>query len=77
MTGQQQCPICGGFFKKGFTTFTVDYSFGIVVIRNVSAMTCDQCGESWIEDDIAEQLEKIVAKAKKEKNEFQVIKLAA
>ncbi len=77
MTTRQPCPICGGFFQKGTTTFTVDYSFGVVVVRNVAALICDQCGESWIEDEIAEQLEQIVAKAKKEKNEFQVIKMAA
>ncbi|MGM0643688.1 MAG: type II toxin-antitoxin system MqsA family antitoxin, partial [Thermodesulfobacteriota bacterium] len=77
MTSKQLCPICGGFFEKGTTTFTVDYKAGVVVVRNVTAFVCDQCGEAWLDDQTAQQLEHIVDKAKKEKNEFQVIQMAA
>ncbi len=73
----QICPICGGAFKKGTTTFTVDYQSGVVVVRNVSALVCDQCGETWIDDETAGKLEAIVNKAKKENNEIQVVQMAA
>ena len=60
------CPLCHGGVKKiGVTTFTVELGFGVVVIRNVPAIVCDQCGSDWIEDDIAEKLEKMVESARK------------
>lgn len=77
MKHEKVCPICGGTFEKGRTTFTVDYQAGVVVVRNVAAHICDQCGEAWIEDQVAAELERIVNKARQEKNEFQVIQMAA
>jgi len=39
------CPLCGGKKKLGTTTFTADLGFGVVVVRNVPATVCSQCGE--------------------------------
>ena len=62
----KNCPLChGGIKREGKTTFTVDLGFGVVVIRKVPAQVCDQCGSDWIEDAIAEKLEKIVDIARK------------
>jgi YgiT-type zinc finger domain-containing protein len=58
------CPICGGTKTQGATTFTVDLGFGVVVVRNVPALVCDQCGADWIADEIAERLEKTVNDAR-------------
>jgi len=60
-----RCPICGGTKKEGKTTFTVDLGFGVVVVRDVPATVCSQCGADWIEDTIAAKLEKIVNDARK------------
>ena len=38
------CPLCGGAKRRGSTTFTADLGFGVVVIRNVPASVCGQCG---------------------------------
>ncbi|NEX21263.1 type II toxin-antitoxin system MqsA family antitoxin [Thiorhodococcus mannitoliphagus] len=58
------CPLCcGGDQRQGSTTFTADLGFGVVVVRHVPAQICDQCGEEWLHDDIAETLEAIVADA--------------
>ena len=54
------CPLCGGKKKEGQTTFTVDLGFGVVVVRNVPARVCSQCGADWIQDPIAAKLEEIV-----------------
>ena len=72
-----RCPICGGSSGKGTTTFTVDYGSGRVVVRNVSATVCSQCGEAWIDDSIAERLEKIVQEAKSGQKQFEVVSLVA
>ncbi len=59
------CPICGGRKAQGTTTFTVDLGFGVVVVRNVPALACNQCGADWIEDTVAERLEQTVNNARK------------
>jgi YgiT-type zinc finger domain len=59
-----RCPFCGGEKQPGKTTFTVDLKFGVVVVREVPALVCDQCGEAWIEDPVAERLEQLVAEAR-------------
>ena len=77
MTKENHCPICGGSLESGRTSFTVDYTSGLVVVRDVPAIVCSQCGESWIQDGIAEKLENIVQEAKKNHREFEVVKMAA
>jgi YgiT-type zinc finger domain-containing protein len=59
-----KCPLCGGIKKGGKTTFTVDLGFGVVVVRDVPATVCSQCGADWIEDSIASKLEDIVDNAR-------------
>jgi YgiT-type zinc finger domain-containing protein len=58
------CPFCKGEMEHGSTTFTADLEFGVVVVRQVPAIVCSLCGADWIEDDIAEHLEKIVNSAR-------------
>jgi YgiT-type zinc finger domain-containing protein len=60
-----QCPLCKGSMNQGKTTFTADLGFGVVVIRGVPAMVCELCGADWIEDHIAEKIEKQVESAKR------------
>ena len=69
---QGHCPLCGGEKRPGKTTFTVDLGFGVVVVRGVPALTCVQCGEDWIEDPVAAQLETMVLQARAKKIEIEV-----
>ncbi len=62
---KQKCPICNGYKSNSTTTFSVDLGYGVVVIRDVPAIVCEQCGSEWIQDKEAELLEKIVEDAKK------------
>jgi len=55
-----QCPLCGGSKKAGRTTFTVDLSFGVVVVREVPASVCSRCGADWTDDSAASKFEEIV-----------------
>jgi len=77
MNKMTQCPLCGGEIEKGTTTFTADYETGVVVIRHVPADICGQCGESWIEDKIAKQVEESVQTSKQQNRQFAVIDMAA
>jgi len=59
------CPVCGnGRLVDGTTTFTADVDGTLLVVRNVPALVCDVCGEAYIDDEIAEELEASVADAR-------------
>lgn len=72
MTKSTTCPECGGTKRPGATTFTVDLGFGVIVIRNVPAMVCSQCGADWIADNIAERLEIMVNDARQRQRQVEV-----
>jgi YgiT-type zinc finger domain-containing protein len=58
------CPICGGTKRPGKTTFTVDLGFGVIVVRDVPALVCQQCEADWIDDRTAARLETLVSEAR-------------
>jgi len=58
------------------TTFTAELGFGVVVIRNVPATVCSQCGADWIADDVAGRIEALVEDARKKRLQVEVTSLA-
>lgn len=71
----EKCPLCGGNRKEGKTTFTSDLGFGVVVVRDVPAMVCSQCGADWIEDLVASKLEGVVDEARQKHSLVEVTTL--
>ncbi|MBQ6759227.1 MAG: type II toxin-antitoxin system MqsA family antitoxin [Selenomonadaceae bacterium] len=55
------------------TTHVVDFKTHLIIVRNVPCMECDQCGEKYFSDAVAERLEKIVNEAKKFMQEVSII----
>jgi hypothetical protein len=47
----------------------------VVVVRDVPAAVCKQCGEEWIGPDVARRLEEIVEKARLARAEVEVVAL--
>jgi hypothetical protein len=43
----------------------------------VPAQVCSQCGEAWIDDEVAARIENLVREAKVKGRQFEVIDLAA
>ena len=70
------CPLCRGKKVKGKTTFTADLGFGVVVIRQVPAMVCSQCGAEWMDDAVAARVEDVVNDARKKHHTVEVTTLA-
>ncbi len=70
------CPICKGTRRPGTTTFTADLGFGVVVIRNVPASVCSQCGADWIEDPVAQRIEHLVEEARSKRSQVEVVALS-
>ena len=60
----------------GVTTFTVDLGFGVVVIRNVPATVCSQCGAEWLDDATAARIEETVEEARKRHSQVKVLAYA-
>ena len=42
------------------TTHVVNYKNCIIVIKNVPCLECEQCGEKYYTDEVAERLETIL-----------------
>ena len=74
--GPDSCALCGGGKRPGTTTFTAELGFGIVVIRNVPATVCSQCGADWIADDVAARIEALVDEARSKRLQVEVMSLA-
>ena len=55
------------------TTHVVNYKNCLIIIKNVPCMECEQCGEKFYTDEVAQQLDKIVSAAKKFSQEISVI----
>lgn len=77
MNNPHRCPLCGGLQKEGRTSFTVDKGSVLLVVRNVPAQVCSLCGEAWISDEVAAQLEQYVLEAENKHKQFEVIDMAA
>lgn len=69
------CSLCGGRKKPGKTTYSADLGVGVVVVRNVPANICDQCGEAWIDPVTAKKLEDLSREARIKRSQVEVVAL--
>jgi len=59
-----KCPYCKSEMKKGKTVLTFQMSDQqIVVIHEVPALICDQCGEEYVNNSTAKKVEEKVERA--------------
>ena len=59
--------------RDSVTTHVVNYRDCIIVIKNVPCEECEQCGEKFYTDEVAERLEELVSAAKRLMQEISVI----
>lgn len=58
------CPYCTSEMKKGKAVLTFQMSDAeIVVVHDVPALVCDQCGEEYVDNATAKKVEEKVEKA--------------
>ncbi|MFL0194286.1 type II toxin-antitoxin system MqsA family antitoxin [Clostridium sp. WILCCON 0269] len=67
------CILCKSNMIDGKVNHIVDLDGHIIIIKGVPANICRQCGEYFIENNIALKLEKIVEEAMKNKAEIFVV----
>jgi YgiT-type zinc finger domain-containing protein len=70
---ETKCPICNGAKEQGKVTFTVDLGTNLIVIRDTPATVCSLCGEEWISDKVAENIEAVVKEAKMKNRMIEVV----
>lgn len=67
-----KCPLCGGKLEKKRVTYPQEYGGKIVILENVPAEACRQCGEVLLRPDVLEQVQKIVWERKAPQRTAQV-----
>ena len=68
------CMYCkGDGFIESTTTHVVTYKNCLIIIKNVPCLECEQCGETFYSDEVAQILDKIVSAAKQLAQEISVI----
>jgi len=55
----EKCLMCKGYLEKGNVNHIVDLD-DFIIIKNVPANVCKQCGEYYLEQNIALKIEKII-----------------
>ena len=71
------CIICKGDMKNGKVNFPVDLGENFILVKGVPAQICEQCGEFFLKDGVAEAVEEIVRRAKRTNVEIEILKFAA
>ena len=59
------CFYCKGETVETTTKFIVDLGPCVVIVKNVPARVCQQCGETSFSDEVAQRLEEIVNAVKR------------
>ena len=68
------CMYCRGKdFIESTTTHVVNFGNCLIIIKNVPCIECDQCGETFYSDSVAERLDEIISAAKKTVQELSII----
>lgn len=67
------CPLCRGKLERGTITFPVMLDGVLLIIKNVPADVCNQCGEEFIPNTVAKIIEKTVEGARSSKAEIEII----
>lgn len=56
-----KCVICNlGRTRPGTTTMTLERENSTLVVKQVPAQVCDNCGEAWLEEDTVARLEALL-----------------
>lgn len=55
-----RCPVCKGTLEERLIRYVQEYKGRVVIIENVPAEVCRQCGEKLLRPEIAKQIQELV-----------------
>ncbi|MCI2001126.1 MAG: type II toxin-antitoxin system MqsA family antitoxin [Clostridia bacterium] len=70
------CFMCKGTLENKLTNFIADMGNCIIIVKGVPSQVCTQCGEISYSNEVAEQLEKIIAATKNTLTEIAIVHYA-
>jgi YgiT-type zinc finger domain-containing protein len=79
MTGKPEnrnntrCPLCGGDMSDGITAIPFFIEEKIVVVKDVPAEICSDCGEAYMKSFVVGKIETILDRLKELNSEMSVI----
>lgn len=56
----RRCPLCGGELQEKTITHPQEYKGKVVILENVPAEVCRQCGEVLLRPDVLERVQEVV-----------------
>ncbi len=56
----ERCAFCKGDLEEKTVTYTTEYKGRVVVVENVPALVCKQCGETAFRPEVVGKLQRIV-----------------
>jgi YgiT-type zinc finger domain-containing protein len=73
-----KCQICKtGTTNPGTTTVTLERGKTVVVVKDVPAQLCDNCGEYYLAEDVASRIYALAEEAVLRKVEVEILHYAA
>ena len=73
-----KCVICKqGQTDKGFTTVILERGHTTVVIKEVPADVCENCGEYYLSEEVTERVQNLAEQAFKNGVDIEVLRYAA
>jgi len=71
-----ECVICkNGKTRKGKATVTLERNSTVVVIKEVPAQVCQNCGEYYLDEEMAKEVLKRAEQSVKNGSEIEIIKM--
>ena len=67
------CPLCSGKIEESSTTFTVDLGNGVLIVREVPAQICRQCGEEWFDKKVSHRLDQLAEGMRERGAEVEIV----
>ncbi len=56
----KKCPLCSGQLEEKTITHPQEYRGRIIILENVPAEVCSQCGEVLLRPDVLERVQEVV-----------------
>lgn len=79
MTGKEEkektrrCPLCGGAMTDSITTLPFLIEDRVVVIKNVPAEICSDCGEAYVKSSVVGRVEALLDRLEELGSEVSIV----
>jgi len=68
-----ECFMCKGKTEKKIVNYFLDLRNTMIIVKGVPADVCTQCGERYFDDEVMENLEKIINGLKQLSTEMSIV----